>query len=147
MRETVTEAGLQAPIVCLSADQRLNVRMPRGLGKNMKRLLAALILVALLAGPAMADLDLTFETVDEVERGFFDDWVFRVRGIPQGETEAVQVIANVVTTDQGGEVATACERMALLAVSRPGRYFFQIATRSDNPPRRETLYSCRLIRR
>lgn len=117
----------------------------------MKRLSASLIgfiLVAALTGPAAADIDLTFEAVDEVSRVSDVDYFLHIRGIPQGQSEAVEVVARVVTATSGNghlELAASCERMALVAASRPGRYLFRIVTmRSNN---QETLDSCRLIRR
>jgi hypothetical protein len=112
----------------------------------MKRVLASLILVALMAGPAAADLDVTFETVDEVERVDWEEHELRVRGIPQGQTEPIQVAAIAGNRVESQLLqATACERMALLATSRPGRYLFRIVTTESNG--RELLNRCRLIRR
>ncbi len=116
----------------------------------MKRVIASLILVASLAGPAAADQDVTFETVDEVARGYFDEPELRVSGIPQGETEpfVLRATLDVFGGTALSELGTACERMALLAMSRPGRYLFQITTNgSSDPGEREFLSNCRLLRR
>jgi hypothetical protein len=96
----------------------------------MKRLIASLIMVAALAAPAAANQDVTFETVDEVSRGFFAGGLeLQIGGVPQGQSEPFLLHAFVESF--GGvleDLATNCERMALLAMSRPGRYLLRITT-------------------
>lgn len=113
----------------------------------MKRSILSLIVVALLAGTAAADRDVTFETVDEVGRGInpFNDDELRVRGIPQGQTEEVLVsVAVGFNAEDYRERVAGCERMALMAASRPGRYLLRIATGGSGDT---FLVSCSLIRR
>ncbi len=113
----------------------------------MKRAIASLVLVAAMAGPAAADIDVTFEAVDEFSRGWVPgpDFQIRVRGLPQGEVDPIDVVASLFNDDILLPVAESCERMALLAISRPGRYLFRIETNFDG--QREILTRCNLIRR
>lgn len=106
----------------------------------MKRLIASLFLVAAMAGTALADV-FVFETVDEFElRAERVDF----RGVLQGE-----VNPSDLTARWSGEpvvyAAKACERMALMAMARPGRYLLQVTTDFDGFY--HSLYGCRLIRR
>jgi hypothetical protein len=111
----------------------------------MKRPILSLIVVALLAGTAGADQDVTFETVDEVTYDVAGFDSLQVRGIPQGQSEPVLVVGLVVA-GEGLDRSAMCQRMALLAASRPGRYFLRVGTRDDGNGR-EFLTLCSLIRR
>src|SRR5262245_58104525 len=112
----------------------------------MRRFLLSLLLVAATAGTAAADVTITFHTVDEVERDDFFRVNLRVRGIPQGQTAPVAFEAYVEPSDGAGRERTqSCERMALLAASRPGRYLLRLQSRGTSTD--EHLVACRLIRR
>lgn len=117
----------------------------------MKRVsvsLIGLVLLVTLPGSAAADIDLTFETVDEVRRVAWEEHSLHVRGIPQGQSEPVEVAATIARFSPENDrlaQAASCERMALLAASRPGRYLFRILTSSSDG--REWLSDCRLVRR
>jgi hypothetical protein len=116
----------------------------------MKRLIVALVLVASMAGTAAADLDVTFETVDEVANGYVDFWQLQVRGIREGQTEPFLLVAALGEFGDNtlADLAARCERMALLAMSRPGRYLLRITTTGGaSSGRLEILSTCRLIRR
>lgn len=103
----------------------------------MKRVIASLFLVAAMAGTALADV-FVFETVDEFE---LEVSRLHFRGVPQGEAEPIDVTAFWWGEPQVHAVK-ACERMALMAMARPGRYFLRVATSSERD-----ILSCRLIRR
>ena len=105
----------------------------------MKRLIASLFLVAAMAGNAFADV-FVFETVDEYERV---DESLRFRGVLQGEAEPSELDALFFTDP--APLTTSCERQALMAMARPGRYLFQVTTQPISSG--ELLVSCRLIRR
>lgn len=118
----------------------------------MKRMLLSVVsfvVIASQAGRAAADMDVTFETVDEVSRSSDSDYRLHVRGIPQGQTEPVELAAVIARSDEHTALlaqGASCERMALLAASRPGRYLLRLTT-STSTNELEFLDSCRLIRR
>ncbi len=105
----------------------------------MKRVIASLLLVAAMAGTAFADV-FVFETVDEFEN---TDEFQRFRGILQGGAEPSDL--EVWVTAYPESMTTSCERMALMAMARPGRYLLRITTSVVNQVHR--LDVCRLIRR
>lgn len=105
----------------------------------MKRLIVSLLLVAAMAGPAAAGV-FVFETVDEFERQ--GDRLI-VRGILQGQTEGTELVLRWLT--QPTELTASCERMALMAMARPGRYFLRVTT--DTRGNVEVFEYCRLLRR
>jgi hypothetical protein len=105
----------------------------------MKRVIASLLLVAAMAGTAFADV-FVFETVDEFDRTS-DRLSFR--GILQGGAEPSDV--EVWVQGYPESMTTSCERMALMAMARPGRYLLRITTNFNGLD--HLLVVCRLIRR
>lgn len=91
------------------------------------------LLAALAASPAAAQTtssSWTFETVDDVQvytnTSYASPQVtVTVTGIVQGESAATTHSAMIV--DEARATAEACERMALLALSKPGQYRFTLS--------------------
>ena len=107
----------------------------------MKRLIASLILVAAMAGTAAADV-FVFETVDEFERR---EQELHFSGLPQGEAEATDL--SIRWNGEPPAEAATCERMALMAMARPGRYLLRVTTQWDDVYDLHYIRNCRLIRR
>jgi hypothetical protein len=80
----------------------------------------------------------TFVTVDSV----YMHWTtLRVTGIVQGEASASEYEVSFLSSSDpsAGRIAN-CQRLALLAMDRPGAYLFTLRNEGSN------YYSCRLTR-
>jgi hypothetical protein len=87
----------------------------------------------------------TYDTVDAVE--VMADQI-RVTGIISGQaapsTQLYRIVSSSPFSTGGGSTDTAasrCDRLALLAISRPGKYQFATVQVADFSPR----FSCKLI--
>jgi hypothetical protein len=99
----------------------------------MKRLLlagaAALALVS--AGPAPAQTASTryvFVAVDAFE---IQSTTVRVTGVVDGESAVQTVMASFYNGSTSVDQVAACERLALLAMTRPGQFRFEIQQASS----------------
>lgn len=95
--------------------------------------------------PAVAALGdtTTYDTVDAVE--VLDDQI-RVTGIISGQAVPSTVLYKIrsSSTSSGGPTDTAasrCDRLALLAMSKPGKFQFAVVLELVNP----TAFGCKLI--
>jgi hypothetical protein len=107
--------------------------------KHFINLLIAACLVALAATPGAASAAIgpntvVFETVDSFET--VGRTQARIEGIVQGET-APQSFSVFFTTN---EAAVRCDRLALMAMNRPGRFLFSFDSASE-------VSTCRLTSR
>ena len=106
--------------------------------KHFIHLLIAACLVALAAAPGAASADIgprtvLFETVDSFET--IGGSQATIVGIVQGETAPRSFLVLM-----GNAAITRCDRLALLAMNRPGRFIFSFDNTSD-------ASTCRLTRR
>ncbi len=108
----------------------------------MKRFAFAAALAAVLAGiPAeiraqTVTWNYTFVTVDAVSaRGNY----LYVTGILESEAAPVERYVTFPTTTSPYDMQASCQRMALLAMERPGQYKLQLALNASYP-------ACRLVR-
>jgi hypothetical protein len=109
-----------------------------------------LALTSLLPTPAQAqEIQTTFETVDSFNHGhnlgpnqqYFG---FEVTGIVQGETTPRTVFTHINVIFTSVESAgRSCERMALLAQSKPGQYLLRVRHEDLTP---YNLLGCSLTR-
>jgi hypothetical protein len=117
------------------------------------RLLAGAAALALLAAPAVAAAEVhRFTAVDAAESGFLrlGVWDYLLLAITGVDETGAEVTRRYVAA-WGNDIATmvpakeACDRMALMALAKPGRYVLQI-TDYDATYETPMLYSCKLIR-
>lgn len=122
----------------------------------MHRLLAGAAAVALLAAPAVATADVRrYVAVDAVEVAhlqiFSSSAMFIfVAGRDESGAEAsrgfyLPTHSSSPSTPPTGYTVEACQRMALMALAKPGRYDLEV-TYSVQTERADLLQRCRLIR-
>ena len=117
-----------------------------------RTLVACAALVALSSISSRADAvgstgssNLTYETVDEVEvEGV---WI-TITGVPVGQTGTVRFsyrISGAGASSQATEASAArCDRLALVAMTKPGKFLFAMALSTVN---NGNLFSCKLVTR
>ncbi|WP_242339853.1 MULTISPECIES: hypothetical protein [unclassified Anaeromyxobacter] len=91
----------------------------------MKRLLLAGAAALLSAMPALAQtapVRYVFVAVDAVE---IRSTTIKVTGVVDGES-APQTVTMTLSSSSGVDSVAACERLALLAMTRPGQFLFEI---------------------
>ncbi len=94
---------------------------------------------------AFAEVQATyvFTTVDSYDiKG--DSYEVQVRGIVQGES-APRTVSLTYYPAEGHYTFERCERMVLLAMSRPGQYFLEL--RQEGHPSTGQFIACKLTRR
>ncbi|WP_243338149.1 hypothetical protein [Anaeromyxobacter soli] len=92
----------------------------------MKRLLLAGAAALLSAMPALAQtapVRYVFVAVDAVE--IRSTTTIKVTGVVDGES-APQTVTMTLSNSSGVDSVAACERLALLAMTRPGQFLFEI---------------------
>lgn len=105
----------------------------------MRTVLAAGLVCLLFshtAARAQTTATLTFATVDGVE--WYGTAQLRITGILQGEAAAS---TRIVYANSALESAAACERKALLAMSKPGQYVLTVTQ-----PSATSAFACGLTR-
>ena len=101
----------------------------------MKRLLlagaaaAALFSAAPVAYAQTAPTRYVFAAVDAIEIQYT---TVRVTGVVDGESAARTVTANFFSGTTSVDQVAACERLALLAMTRPGQFRFEILQASSS---------------
>jgi len=119
--------------------------------RNRLTCVAALTVLAALAGIAAADTTDIFVAVDEVAVAIEPTAVSSVprlelTGVLDGGAAPVTQVYTGGNATAAIEVAQRCERLALLAMARPGRYALEVV-RSDTPSSgRYFVHACRLAR-
>jgi hypothetical protein len=120
----------------------------------MKRIALAtsltLALTSLLPVPAQAaNPQVTFETVDSYSLGYGlgpdqSTYGIELTGIVQGENTPRTIVTNMSPAYSDSEfIGRSCERMALLAQSKPGQYLLQVRYEATAP---HYLLGCSLTR-
>jgi len=87
---------------------------------------------------ADVSVQVTFDTVDFVEIKNQDicsgctgsNALVVIRGVPSGSSTTITSSFNFGTNK---DMATRCERLAVIAMSKPGKYLFGIGANSSNP--------------
>ncbi len=105
---------------------------PLALRIALPTLAAALTLLPpapLLAQAALGDV--VFATVDAVETQ--TNSVFIVTGIVEGAAEPTRHTFSIIFSIEPQSGLNRCDRFALLAMSKPGRYQFSIVNASSSP--------------
>lgn len=111
----------------------------------MTRHLATCLVIAALttvsAGPAAAAFGdvIFYDTVDAVE---FTGSAFLVTGIIQGQSAPSTTSYRAGSSSSDPERASLCQRLALLAMSKPGKFQFVIKDQGSS-----TNVGCKLILR
>ena len=107
--------------------------------------IAALTFEAPLPASAATGDTTTYDTVDAIE--VFADQI-KVTGIISGQgapsTRMYRIVSSSTDGSSGGPTdvaASRCDRLALLAISKPGKFQFAVVQIVDFSPR----YSCKLI--
>ncbi|WP_375768737.1 hypothetical protein NR798_44860 [Archangium gephyra] len=85
-----------------------------------------------------------FETVDSYEL-LSGAYQLTVTGILQGEAapRTIAIVPTSLTSTAYDARVRSCERMALMAMSKPGQYFFELRRLGTSQP----LQGCKLTRR
>jgi hypothetical protein len=119
----------------------------------MHRLLAGAAAVALLAAPAVATADVhRYQTVRAVESGLTEaSWyaflVLAVTGVDDTGDEVTHLYtASWGSTETMVTIKEQCDRMALLALAKPGRYRLEITDDGDHDDDVRSLLRCKLVR-
>lgn len=117
------------------------------------RLLAGAAALALLAAPAVAAAEVhRFTAVDAVDSGFFQVFTSSIMFIAiTGVDESGAPVTRRYGAYHGDSLETLvsvkeqCDRMAMLALAKPGRYVLEVADYDefDNTP---ALFRCKLVR-
>jgi hypothetical protein len=117
------------------------------------RLLAGAAALALLAAPAVAAAEVhRFSAVDAVESGivFLGSYNYLLLAVTGVDETGAQVTRRYVagfgsTMETLVSAKEQCDRMALLALAKPGRYDLQIADRDEGRDL-PLLFTCKLVR-
>ncbi|HYO69427.1 MAG TPA: hypothetical protein VEU33_25450 [Archangium sp.] len=105
-------------------------------------LLLALSPLSIASAQSTTENVFLFETVDSYE--LKSSYSFKITGIVSGEAtpRSLEIRANV--SESYNQYLRACERMMLMAMSKPGQYYFELRHANyTNPP----LTGCKLVRR
>jgi hypothetical protein len=103
------------------------------------RICLALVAVAVAAGPAAAAIPVSFDTVDAVEivdAGGSAGQQVKVTGIVTGAGTPTIVLFSFGSK---GDAAARCERMATIAMAKPGKFRLTVSAESSS-----TVVGCKL---
>ncbi|AKJ08305.1 hypothetical protein ATI61_12533 [Archangium gephyra] len=115
---------------------------------TLKTLASAATLLLTLSPLSIASAQSTtenvflFETVDSYE--LKNAYWLKLTGIVRGEATPRIVEVRASVSDTYNQYLRACERMMLMAMSKPGQYYFELQLANyTNPP----VTGCKLVRR
>ncbi|OJT19196.1 hypothetical protein BO221_37520 [Archangium sp. Cb G35] len=106
-------------------------------------LLLALSPLTIASAQSATESVFLFETLDSYEIKSLN-WL-KITGIVSGEATPRTVEVNAGVSESYSQYLRACERMALMAMSKPGQYYFELrhATYYSSPQ----VTGCKLVRR
>ena len=119
--------------------------------RNRLTCVAALTVLTALAGTAAADTTDVFVAVDEVAvaiepSALTSDPRLELTGVLDGGAAPVTQLYAGANATAAIEVTQRCERLALLAMARPGRYALEVVRTDTLNNGRYTMRVCRLAR-
>jgi hypothetical protein len=117
------------------------------------RLLAGAAALALLASPAVAAAEVhEYQTIDAVETAavqILGTYVMlAITGtLANGAAHTAQYVGYYGSTSSGqAEAIQGCQRMALMALSRPGRFTLRVTDTPSDQSQYTLLLRCKLVR-